>query len=182
MINLQLPNEKEELLLEYKKRKIFVFSALVLFALIISIVLIGTLYTIIKIDKSSSAESLGVIKNEDQVNKFNDFEKTLKDTSELVSLIKTNQVKGELTSDLVKEIVSLRSTGIKINAINISKELDGVSRVELKGVSLTRKSLTSFLDILKKQPRFTEVDSPIANLIKDVNSDFTVSFKVGLNK
>ena len=55
---------------------------------------------------------------------------------------------------------------------------DPESSFSLKGTAASRQSLTSFIEMLKKDVAFRDVSLPISDLVKDRNIDFTVMIKL----
>ena len=75
----------------------------------------------------------------------------------------------------IKRIVSLKNSRIQITAISLSRNTDLTKTVIVRGTSQTRDALTSFNNDLRADSVFTKVDLPLTNLIKDVNTDFTIT-------
>ncbi|MBI4709363.1 MAG: PilN domain-containing protein, partial [Candidatus Portnoybacteria bacterium] len=85
------------------------------------------------------------------------------------------QIEGQIKrySSMIEELASLASGGIKFKELSFNK-----NEVSLEGLALTRAELLAFKEALEESPDFESVESPLSNLLKQNNIDFSFIFKV----
>lgn len=92
-------------------------------------------------------------------------------------------------SGLWREVLAARSPNIRITSWRWRTGLpdrqaggkETAAAFDLSGVAASRASLLDFLERLKKSPMFTAVESPIANLIKSRDVNFTLKLTLPQN-
>lgn len=80
---------------------------------------------------------------------------------------------------VVERILAARGTGVML--ANFYYEDHGSTDpvlARLAGQAATRRDLLGFIDRLKADPMFAEVESPVGNLIKDRAVDFTLTLTI----
>ena len=100
---------------------------------------------------------------------------TIKNINTMVRIFSGAYSQETPMSSIIKKIISLKNSKIQITAISLVKNTDLSKTVVVRGVSQTRDALTSFNNDLRADSVFTKVDLPLTNLIKDVNTDFTIT-------
>jgi len=114
---------------------------------------------------------------------------TFSDTEESSRVIKETTAKlttfslTETPHDFSKIILLLNSitpSGILIKDMSLTTEASEGSHVALllHGNASTRENLVEFVDALKKDPTFDNVELPVSGLVKERNIDFNLSLKV----
>lgn len=68
---------------------------------------------------------------------------------------------------------SLIPSGVSISSYTVSNSENSI--LEIHGIALTRATLQSFVAKLEKEEAITSVESPVANYVKNVNSDFKIT-------
>ncbi len=81
---------------------------------------------------------------------------------------------GEI-SGIIAVIIGNKTDGIKLDAFLYDK-----GKIIVRGESETRKELLSFIEALKRERQFTEVESPASNLLKEKDIEFNIL--IGLAK
>lgn len=183
MIDLLPQNDRKILHSEYRARRGVVWALMALALLATSVVLMATVSSVLAIDqyvlKSTLAQFAGLGSN---VAEFDAYQESVTEANKLLALLGGEKGSALLASDIVTGALSVGRDGVKINSLNMTRMADGSAAAELRGVSRSRKALLAYVANLKAVENFSEVDSPISNLIKDANSDFIITFKARLKK
>ena len=77
-------------------------------------------------------------------------------------------------SRILKRIIELKGEGISIIRIKYG----GSGDMTIRGMARSRNDLLQLVAILENQGEFTNVDSPVSNLINNVDIDFIVQLKL----
>lgn len=78
----------------------------------------------------------------------------------------------------INKVLLRRPVGVVISGFNYRSNFATARTITLIGRAETRASLLFFIDALKKEPAFAAVDSPVANLIREKDADFTVTINL----
>lgn len=77
---------------------------------------------------------------------------------------------------MLVDILAVPHQGIRITAISVARnEVGPTTGVTLQGVFAKREDLVGFVDTLRQQQRVERVLSPVENLIKESNGQFSVT-------
>lgn len=172
--NLLSKEKKQELSLGYKRRKIIVFSWSVLFAIVISIVvLLPNIFLIqSKLSSLSEEESMNalMISEQDEIlNKPTELNRTalavLSFKSKFQVSDKISKIKESVPSSIVLDAVSISSKPDKNQSINML----------VSGVAKDRNSLISFEKTLKGLDFVKSTSVPVSSFTKDFDLPFTVT-------
>ncbi len=81
--------------------------------------------------------------------------------------------------EILSDIFSSKPSTIKVDSIMYSrpKEDEG-EKIVISGVSMDRKSLIDYSQLLKTNPAFVSVDVPVSSLTKGRNLPFTLSITI----
>lgn len=83
-----------------------------------------------------------------------------------------------LSLPIINNILSKKTTNIKISGIYYTINSKNSGLVTVNGVSDKRDSLVLFAENLRSIPEFKKVDLPISNLAKDKNIEFTININI----
>lgn len=99
--------------------------------------------------------------------------------AEIKAIEATEQVRVLPVGFLQKVLIS-KPAGVKINGIFFARGIstDSEAVIELSGAANNRRSLLAFLEQLRADKSFTAVDSPVSNLIKENNVDFSLKLRL----
>ena len=173
MLNFLLEKDKKNIVTEYFFRVAIYFLLFGLFSLVILVSLFlpsnfYSKYKNINVSQQLSSIKEGVGKNsEDPI-------KTITGVNKFIKVF-SDDGRGMLFSDIINKIISLKNKKIKISLFSINKSKDGSLDIIIKGISDTRDDLTSFDKELKKDGYFQSVELPVSDLIKNIDSDFTIT-------
>ena len=178
MINLLPISGIKRITSEYRIR--LITAALVMLAVIILIAmtLLFPAYLLASHKRALVMEDLSKIGDQNTSSQeVKDLEKVIKETDVILDLLNAKGQKFSVSGDIVAKTAGFRTENIKITGI-FYDEKDLENSLSLKGSATSRQSLSSFIEMLKKDAAFTNVSLPISDLVKDRNIDFTVMIKL----
>ena len=97
----------------------------------------------------------------------------VKITNEKISLLETTSKIPQI-SVFFDNILMKTTAGISLSSI----DWDGAENIAVRGRAGTREGLTAFLRLLEADPIFSNITSPISNLISSGDIDFSISLKI----
>ncbi len=165
---------KEEIKIEYRSRRLIVILLFVLLVQISFLVLLFPSWLISRykeqemLGQSNSQKSSITSKNADSIMQ------TISDTNSGIGAINTT-FKYEKVAPLWNEIIAARSKSVSLLQLTYVSTGPSSATLSVRGISATREALVSFVKKLGDSKTFLNVDSPISNLAKDKDIDFTVN-------
>jgi len=177
MINL-LPDEYKNLVeREYQGRILTGMLLFFIITVIISIIFLIPSYFISQIEYSSALDRAekNIPKSEPDSLGTSDI---IKKINNGISLLRISSSDNKvLVNQLIDSLITKKNSLISIKSINY--EMRGeTAKIDITGVANTRESLLLFVDNLKKEKNFAEVYSPVSNLVKERNVDFSVQIAI----
>lgn len=174
MINLLLPEDKKIISKEYHSRVMVSYAIAVGLLLLIALIAVVSFYGSLFINQNSLKKQLDAEGGGSGVNGLDDYSLQISQANKMIVVLTGDRGNLHLASDLVDRVISVKPSGIKIKTLEIGKGEKEAWSLILRGTSHQRNDLIEFISALKKDPLFTKIDSPIANLIKGANSEFSV--------
>ncbi len=80
------------------------------------------------------------------------------------------------SNDAVQKVLAFKGKGIKIYSFNVNRIDASSMNFSISGIADTRNDLIGFQSALKQGVGFQNVVLPVANIIKNVDADFTITF------
>lgn len=105
---------------------------------------------------------------------FNDLSQVVNTANGKLTIFLSNTSEIVRPSLVIKKIVDKRKSGLRILGIAYERKDSASASVTIRGKSNDRNALIRFVDALRQDPLFVTVDSPIANIIKQTDSDFNI--------
>jgi len=176
MITLNLIPKKEKINLEWDARRrlvlVFTGAAFIGLAFFSSILAGANLYIMRNIEKSSALLSFrGQLPLGREIKAIEEglakTDKKLKQISEIRNRIFPK-------SFILAEIALMLPEGCSLIALNIKSG----GSVDLAGLAKERTALLSFKKKLEDNQKISDLNFPLANLLKEKNIEFTLSFKM----
>lgn len=98
--------------------------------------------------------------------------------NKIVSEYGNNEARRHSLSDLLISIFRAAPQGVSVESIVLLKNKDGVFILGLGGNASTREEFISYYSVLQKVPAFSEVLSPVSNLLEESNTEFKLDLKI----
>ena len=105
------------------------------------------------------------------------LEAAISKVNKTISTYESNEIRRRSFSDLLIKVFMLTPQNIKILNINLKKSKD-VFLLDIAGNALAREDLLGYISTLEATPDFSEVLSPINNLLEESDINFTITLKI----
>lgn len=178
MINLLPISGIKRIISEYRVRLITTALIMLATTMIIALVLLFPAYLLASHKRDLISENLSKMGDQaTSTQEVKNLEKIIKETDVTIDTLGGKGQKFSVSSDILLKTSGYRTENIKIIGIFYDKK-DTNGALSFKGSAGSRQNLTEFVDLLKKDPAFTDVSLPISDLVKDKNIDFTIILKL----
>ncbi len=175
MFNLLPEIEKKHIVSEYSTRRTIV-ALIFLFTIgLIAVISIIPSFILSSAKVGEVSESISTIRSSTIFEEEDELSLALSDTNAKVSTLLPEK-QNIYIADLFEKILSHKTASVRINGISYRKG-DKDDSVAVNGVALSREDLSFFVEDMRKNPLFTEVNLPVSNFAKDRNSEFTLDIK-----
>ncbi|MDZ7799121.1 MAG: hypothetical protein U5L76_06005 [Patescibacteria group bacterium] len=180
MIKLNLlSNQKKKELKEYKILNTFRIASylVIVFLVLIIMSLYGVSYYLSNQVKEISDKNEASQNRQSQEGNIS-YSKTISEINSDIQDIKKIQSDYIIFSDYLKDYTKIIPSDLKLTNLSVNNE---TNLIQIKGLAPTREVFLQFKTNLENSNLIKEIDSPISNLIKKVNVDFTISGKMILD-
>lgn len=173
MLNLLPKDHSDSVRREYLRRMAIVVLVGLFFVDIFLLVAIFPTYTSLNMRKQIEEQGLKSIK---ESSKTKDTDLILGNIKDLETRLKTASiVSGDLPTDYIDKILSLRGAGIYIQSISYVKKSNTQKDIAIEATASSRANLIDFSKKLKASSWATSSDIPLSNLASDKNIKFFVT-------
>lgn len=182
MINL-LPRENQAQNKSDYLQKLFLVAGSLLFVLIlISAILLAPSYFSLLLEKRSFSEDLISIGDEGFRKDLRDTDKVIGDLNFQIDSYKRNKRKILSLTSLMAEVLKSVPDNVKILTIDYSREKtrkkEIIDKIFIEGESGNRQSFRQFEEKLKEVSQFKNVLSPVDNLLRENDIEFTLTIEL----
>lgn len=174
MINFLPEKIKKEVKKEYFIRSLTVFLSSFFVVSIFIIVFLMPSFILAITRKESITQQLNMIKGS-AISQNTETLNRVKIVNEVVKVLSLNTDSPKLVSDLIKSVIQIKNSNIKISAISTEGDSNKFTKIVLRGFSNTREGLTKYTKDLKTLDIFSEVNLPVSSLVKSSDIDFVIS-------
>lgn len=173
MINLLLPEQKNNVKREYIARVVAVLLISVFITLTVAISLLVPVYILLK-DKEASAEKYLIGQSNGATNEKDFLKNIINDTNKKLSILNKEEDGSFIVhTDIFKTILGTRKN-VRINSITYQNNGVVIPVVRISGIANTREDLQLFTKRLDGEVNFTNVNAPISNFVQDRNIEFSL--------
>jgi len=172
-INLLPPIEKEKLELDnFNQLFFFLAIRIAIFLLIFTFLLITTHYCLSILLKEQK-RLIEINENDIRIQQLIKMEEKIKNVNQQLDKINLKQKELVIWTPILEELAKITPSGVYL--VNFSYNLS-VNKINLSGWAENRDKLINFKDSLEKSSLFVNLESPLSNLIKqnDINFSFTL--------
>jgi hypothetical protein len=177
MINILPIEERKKLIKEYKNRRLVMAGIIVITAMMISLILLASLMGILILRKRSLDASLASQEVGKRFNLPATLDKVTK-ANRQADIVLVAQKEGFKPAAILGLLNNYLTDQIIVRNIIFTPQDKNQILLIIEGQSATRKSLLDFIERLKNEVAFVEIDSPISNLIREYNNDFKITIKI----
>jgi len=175
-INLLPPQERKRLELTKFSFLLISFGIRLVIILIIFVIILITTYFSLLILVKSQDNSIEARQNDEKVQYQIEIEEKIKKVNQEANNIFIKQSEIIVWTPILEELSRINPNGLYL--INFSYRSSS-EQIDITGWAKDRDGLLKFEEMLKESSYFQEVESPLSNLIKqtDINFSFTVKPK-----
>jgi len=171
--NLLPPEEKRKIeLMNFSHLAAFIgvwfFVILVVFTL-----LLASAYFSLFILSKSQYKLIESRKTEEKAQRLIKMEEKIKQTNQRLSQMHLKQKELILWTPILEELAEITPSGIYLT--NLSQTTD--NQIRLSGWANKRDIMLNFQSFLEQSSRFTDIEAPLSNLLKQTDIDFVFNFK-----
>jgi len=173
-LNLLPPQEKKELKLERLYRWLIFYGSATIFIVLLFIVFLALIWSFILIQLKSYTVNLENTKTSFQGQSIENQQKLISDFN--LQLDRINQIQNthKYYSPTLVHLATLIPSGIRIDALVIDEQ----GRCTLTGYAQKRSQLLLLKEALEKSSSFEKIDTPISNLTKQIDINFSFKFDI----
>jgi len=176
MINLLPPERKALVLADYRRRRLvtggLLFSGLLALTLLVLLVLLFS----VRSRRLAAEATLGAERARVGQTAILEEELVLGQLARELGFLTAAASRRRLT-EVVETILAKPRSGIRISDLTFDRAA-GQPIFRLAGVAATRQSLLDFLAVLRQEPLVKQVESPVSNLIRDREAEFTINLQI----
>lgn len=176
-LNLLPPQEKEVLALERIQRWIVLYGSAIFGILLIFVSLLTIIWIFITIQLKSVTSNLDSIqssfKGQDLITQQTAVA-SLNSYLEKIDAIQKNQ---KNYSNLIIFLAEIIPAGVRLDTLSLNEQ----NEVSLNGFAQRRELVVSLKDALEKSELFSDIESPLSNLVKETDINFYFKFRLQPN-
>ena len=172
MINLLSEVAKKNLTRERFSRLLIITGAGLLAILVSGALLITLTLASLNLQKNEFSRELEAAKKSPTLERVEEVEANIAKTNEKSRIFAQSLSRENRISPVLIEAISTLAPSVKISELTYN----GPTEFRLKGLVGARDDLLKFIEFLDRSEQINEVNSPISNLLKDRNIEFSISF------
>ena len=173
ILNLLPPQEKKVILIDQIYRRTILFGSGALLSLIIFAILLALSLITINIKVKNAENELKTTQAKLKIEGFENLQKKIKQINTQIGDINNIQANYIYYSLAIKKIIEIMPDLIQLQSLSLKQ-----GRFDLDGFAPNRDTVLLLKQALEKSPNFTNIESPITNLLKSNNISFRFSFDV----
>jgi hypothetical protein len=181
MLALLLKKNRKEIRNEFRLRFLNIFLVILILIISVNFVFLVAFYFMIDEVGKFSVKELNNLSSEiDQelVFEINLLEDKI--SQDIKNFSQPNTVYSQILESINEHLVnenSATSSAVTINELSLVEGSKNITAI-LNGRSQNRESLVDFVDSLRSDSNFENINLPISDLAKDSNLNFTIDFNV----
>ena len=166
-----LPPEQKEVIWQEETRRLICFLAIEFgVVLMIGVSLLLPSFLPLTFERKELKRALAIEEEASRIIKVDEIAAKGRKVGFALSLIKTFHENASPATSLLGWFLGVKRSGVTIT--NIVSRKGG--EVFLSGIAQTRRSLLNFEEALRSSGRFQEISSPLSNIIRDRDINFTI--------
>lgn len=174
-LNLLPPEEKKSLRLSQAQRWVVFYGSAILSSLLIFIILLAVIWFSLFIQITSLSASLDMAKQSQQGQDLGEQQNLIKDLNAKIQRVSQFEKNRKSYSTVLFALAKMMPAGTRLDRLTLDED----NKMAIFGYATTREAVLNLKNSLEKSAVFTEVESPLSNLIKqtDINFSFTMTVK-----
>ena len=174
MINLLPVEAKKQLAHDRFSRLLFVCGLIMLAIFFSGAALMFLAFVSLNLQKGELLRELEAARKSPTLQRVEEVEASIRKTNERLRIFSRSLGRENRISHILEAVIGYRQSTVSLEELTFS----GPSEFRLKGVAGTRDDLLVFTRLLNSSDLIAKVNSPISNLLKDRNVEFSLTFTV----
>jgi Tfp pilus assembly protein PilN len=174
-LNLLPPEEKTSLQTERIFSCLFYYCKRIFAILIIFILALAGIWIFLRIQIEKEENALAKLEKSNFSQEIKSFEKEIEAANKAIAQLETIQKESILYSKILEDLSLTTADNIQLSGFIFDKK---TNKGSLSGYALERESFISFKNSLEKSAYFSEINSPVSNLVKSADNNFVISFSL----
>jgi len=175
--NLLPPQEKKELELVKFCRLLIFLSFRLIAVLIIFILILATTYLFLSILVKAQSDLIELRQNNEKTKHQVEVEDNIRQINQGAKKVLVKQDESIIWTPILEKISEITPSGIYLIDFSYRASND---QINIVGWARNRDKLLTFENSLKQTPYFKEIESPLSNLIKQTDINFSFILKPAL--
>lgn len=176
MINLIPIEQKKEIERDFRSRSLIASLMMLAFLIFISLIAMLPAFIMSLEKKISVNKKLEMQKNEVMPEIDQKAQVEIKELDSRIALLeKARKNKYVFSEQVINEILSKKTPGVKINRIFYENDSLGGKRISISGLAQNREQLLLFRRALESDSSFRDINLPISNFVKGRDIEFNLN-------
>ncbi len=177
MIKLNLLPTEEKKLLQTERifSCLFHYCRRILIILVVFISALAGIWIFLQIQIKKEEKALINLEKSSFAQEIKSFEKEIEAANKAIAQLATIQKEGLAYSKILENLSLVTADNIQLSSFIFDKK---TNKGSVSGYALERESFLSFKNSLEKSHYFSEINSPISNLVKSTDNNFVISFSL----
>lgn len=169
MMNFLLEEDKKIIRKEYWRRLLGLAGIFSFSTILIGTILLFSVFLLLKSEKANFTRQVVISEERLRRSQAENIVPLVRDLNSKIVFLEEGWKNIEEKSTVISGILEEKPEGVKINNLFFDKK-----KITIQGFSNTRQGLLLLVDNLKKKG-FKKVESPISNIIKEKDIEFSIN-------
>ncbi|PIR70324.1 MAG: hypothetical protein COU46_02160 [Candidatus Niyogibacteria bacterium CG10_big_fil_rev_8_21_14_0_10_42_19] len=174
MINLLPTEAKQKLDLERIRRLFLIFGLIFSAILLIGIFLLLPTWVTLDLQEEELVRQYSILNESPELSKIEGIELNIGALNEKTKMFKKNLSFEQTPSLVFNTVLDHIDQTIRLQELSFNSSKNQFS---IKGTADRRENYLAFINILENDPLILKVESPISNILKDRDIEFTLIFE-----
>lgn len=174
-LNLLPPEERENLKLAKFSRVLAYYSMGIFALLVIFIVLLVSILAYLMIQLNSLEKLAEQTEKNQSFTTVKELETEIDSLNQKMKTLDSVQQGANSFSLILEDLAKIAPSGVEFFSFNYDGQ---TKKAVLDGHSLSREGFIALREAIEKDQRFSDIESPISNLVKSTDNNFRISFKI----
>ena len=177
-MSLLTPNYEKEFRREQIIRVWISFIIILIIIAAAGLIFMSPSYFALMLSKDDILRRLQAEEKVFEKKEFKSLEEKITALNGKIFTFEKNEKKRHDLAPLLNKIAISAVTGIRLNSITLSKNEQGLFAFSVAGEAGTRDEFLKYVDRLRAVKEFSSVNSPVANVLKENKTSFSLSIKI----
>lgn len=171
-------NYKKEFRREKILRILTGFAINLVSAMLVGMVFMLPAYFVLALSKDDVLRRLKAAEEVFEKKEFKALEEKINRINARVSAFEKNESRRKEFAPLLRKLAENTPDAVRLAFVGVSKNQEGLYMISLQGEATTRDEFLKYTEKLGGVREFMSIDSPVANLLKETKTAFTLNIKI----